>query len=283
VSLIKQWGQRWSNKLLARRSLCIGLGVDHFCLALRHGRQWQLADAIQMPVDNPDQQWQVVLGALSSCLQQAGPQYQGVPLRITLASRWCPMQSVPWSDALFNPKQATQFLQNQFVALFGEAARDWVIQADDAPYGQPRMACAIERDLLTALHSLAEQSGSHLQSVESSLSLAWRNGMAQANSKGRCQAMALVEPGRISLALLHNNRLQALLAHACGSAWERDLAAHWMRWGLRQNELQQISRVVVFNLSSQTAPTLSAPFEVIALPNSALGPRLALLHCDGGA
>lgn len=284
------------TKLFSRRVLCLGLGSDGFSAVVRDGKQFVSSTAYEQAVNNPEQAWQVVLSELQTWLRQAGSSYQGLPLRITLASRWCQMQSLPWSDALMSPASRAQFLQNQFVALFGDAARDWVIQADDAPYGQPRVACAIERELFDGLQQLAggaRDGGSAkpaaslnpaLQAVESILSLGVRALLARAGSREAC---AIIEPGRFSLILLQKNRIIGMHSQSYAGHWERELPASWLRWTLRQPELAQIKQVAVLNLAGTRSGAegkieLAAPFENVLLPSFNLPPNLAVLACDRG-
>lgn len=298
------------TKLFSRRVLCLHLGSDSFAAVQRQGRQFDVASSHFQAVANPGQAWEVVLAELQSWLRHAPAGFQGLPLRISLASRWCQMQSLPWSDALLTPASAARFLQNQFVAAYGEAARDWIISSDDAPYGEPRMACAIERDLHDALQALGQElnpgapsaasmgsgAGKHaslagsgsrppvaaLQALEPVVAQAVRAMLARV---GRREACAVIEPGRFSLFLLQKQRIVGVQTQACSGNWERELAASWMRWTLRQPELAQIRQVALLNLGVPATPaaTLAAPFEAVLLPDFNLPANLASLSCDRGA
>jgi hypothetical protein len=292
-------------KLFSRRVLCLGLGSDSFAAVVRQGRQFQAATAHYQAVPNPEQAWQVVLSEMQTWLRQAGAPYRGLPLRITLASRWCQMQSMPWSDALAGEASGTRFLQNQFVALYGEAARDWIIQSDDAPWGRPRMACAIEHDLFEAVQQLAldvagragigatlaagagkspirSAKAPALLSLEPLLSLAVRT-LPERVARG--EACAIIEPGRFSLLLLERGRIVALQSQPFVGDWHAELASAWLRWTLRQSELGLIQRVAVLDLSGTRAPAdaaLVAPFFSVPLALGNLPSNLAFLSCDRG-
>jgi hypothetical protein len=279
VSLIKR---------LSGDALCVGLGVDHFYVALRRGKQFKAEHAHQQAVDNPELHWQPVLSEVQSWLRHAHLDCQGLPLRISLAGWWCPLQSVPWSDALLKPKSAQAFLHNQFVATYGEAARNWVLTSDAAPYGQPRVACAIEAELLTGLQALAP---GRVQSVESVVSLGARALLAKTGPRAAC---AIIEPGRFSLLHMDGLRIVAAQAQAWSGSWERELASSWMRWCLRQPELAEIKQVALLNLSGRgagagagtagsAATGLAAPFQAILMPDYGLPSGFAFLTCDNGS
>ncbi len=267
-------------KRLSGDVLCVALGVDHFCVALRKGRQFASARAHRQAVDNPEWHWQPVLAELQSYLRHVHPEWQGLPLSVSLASWWCPLQSVPWSDALLKPKSAQTFLQNQFIATYGDVARNWVVTSDAAPYGQPRMACAMEAELLAGLQALAP---GRVRSVESVVSLGVRSLLAKTGPRAAC---AIVEPGRFCLLQLDGMRIIASQAQAFGGAWEAELASSWRRWCLRQSELAAIKQVALLNLSGRgstagaAAADLPAPFQPVLLPDFGLPSGFAHLTCD---
>ncbi|MBI3229495.1 MAG: hypothetical protein HYZ45_04695, partial [Burkholderiales bacterium] len=133
-------------------TLCIALAPQQVSLALRKGTGFDAASAWHQACDNnPEGLWQNALGLLRTGLQEAKQLKAGTKMQITLASRWCPMLRLPWSDALMRESAAQRFVQNQFLALYGDVAREWHTVIDDAPYGRPRLACALEQALLQAL------------------------------------------------------------------------------------------------------------------------------------
>jgi hypothetical protein len=268
-------------KSLSDRTLCISLQPGQFSCALREGRVFIAETAYQQTIDNPDGHWHPVLAACQAWLRQSERPSAGLPLSVTLSSRWCHLQSVPWSDAMLAEATAQRFLQTQFIALYDDAARDWVVNSDDAPYGQPRMACGIERELLDGLQEIATENAQPLRAVESVIPLAWRAIAAAKAAQGR--AVAVIEPGRISFAGIHNKRLVAIQSQSFVRPWDSELPQAWRRWVLRSPELADISQVAVLNLSGVAASSeLPQPFHHVLLPSYGLAPTYAFLTCNSG-
>lgn len=251
---------------LTRRTLCVHLAPHQLNYALRQGGRMVAGSAAGIGFDNPDGHWAAPLAALRDYLRQPGRAGAGWPLAISLASRWCRMSVAPWSDALLSEAGAARFLQGQLAALYGEGARAWSIVGDDAPYGQPRLACGIDADLLQALRDTAAEHGHACHAVEPVLSVAWR---AIAVDKPR--AFALVEPGRLAIAAVAGGRIVALQSQPCPDDWHAELARAWQRWTLRAPELAAIDRVAVVDLSGAPAAALEPGFSYAAAAMAQLG------------
>lgn len=251
---------------LSRRTLCVHLAPRQLDYALRQGGRMVAGGAAGIAFDNPDGHWAAPLAALRDLLRQPGRAGAGLPLAFSLASRWCRMTVAPWSDALLSEAGAARFLHGQLAALYGEGARAWSIAGDDAPYGQPRLVCGIDADLLQALRDAAAEHGHACHAVEPVLSVAWR---AIAASKAR--AFALVEPGRLLMAAVAGGRIVALQAQPCPADWHAELAPAWQRWTLRAPELAAIDHVAVVDLSGAPAAALEAGFSYAAAAMAQLG------------
>ncbi|MET3133420.1 hypothetical protein AAKU55_003710 [Oxalobacteraceae bacterium GrIS 1.11] len=229
---------------LTKQTLCLHLAPQRLDCGVRKAGRLLPGSAASIAIDNPGGHWQLPLDALQQYLAQPEHPGAGLPLALSLSSRWCRMTLAPWSDALLSEAGAARFLQNQMAALYGEAARAWSIASDDAPYGQARLVCGIESELLQALQSVARVNGHACRVIESVLTVAWR---AIAASKPK--AFALVEPGRLVLAAIAGGRIVALQAQPCPPAWRAELAPAWQRWSLRAPELAAIDEVAVIDLS----------------------------------
>lgn len=264
---------RFSNK-----ALCVGLSPGQIVCVLRKGDNYLLDSAHQQTVVNPDASWQAALTALRGYFQQQERAPHRTPLMITLASRWSRMMIVPWSDALLTEQNAKRFLQGQFVALYGERARDWLVVSDSAPYGQPRLACGIDAELLDALQQIALENKLQCRAVESIIAIAWRAIVAALGSGTK--ACAVIESGRLTLATTRRGRIVAIQSQACGNAWHRELSQAWLRWTLRAPELADIGQIAVLNLTGESLPgELSASFKNLVLPAHALAPGCAFVTC----
>lgn len=246
--------------------------IDHtLCLHLApqalHGVQRRagrpVADsAFHVPILNPGASWEVALAALRGWLEQDGG--KKLPLAVSLASRWCAMLMVPWSGALLDTASAQRFLHSQFGAVHGDSARAWRLAADDAPYGQPRLACGIDAALLQGVQEAAGTHGRRCLSIEPIVGPAWRS-----IAGGKPAAFALVETGRLLLATSSGGRITALHSQSCDTAWGDELERAWRRWNLRAPQLDAIEQVALLDLSGVPQADLPARFQPIPVSSPA--------------
>lgn len=256
----------WSNK-----TLCVALAPDQITLIVRRGKEVLPDTAVGIPLNQSDGSWKVAVAALRAWLQTSGESVAGLPMSVSVSNRWCHLMMLPWSDDLLDEDQARRFAQAQFAGTFGEAAFAWRFTMDDAPYGQTRLACAMEGDLLDALGKLAEQAGHRLVAIESALSIAGR-----ALGQHRPMAFALQEKGRVVLAHVDKGRIVGVQAQPCQGNWNGELAQAWRRWTLRSPELSAISSVALVRLDD-TPPVgpLGDVFDAVRLPSHTLAPGFA--------
>ncbi|MES2128102.1 MAG: hypothetical protein V4463_12580 [Pseudomonadota bacterium] len=230
--------ERFVNKLL-----CVALAPGQLTAVVRRGGRIDSDSAITIALGEPN--WQGALGAFQALLKQLATP---MPVTISLSARWCHFAVLPWSDALLDAVSAQQFIAQQFGATFGDAARSWDVQCDDAPYGQPRLACAIERDLAQGLQHIANECGYHCIGIEPQLAAAGR-----AIAANKPQAFAVVEPGRLVLAAMEKGRISAVQAQPCREGWHTELSQAWQRWTLRAPELSGIDAVALVNLGASNS------------------------------
>lgn len=218
--------------------------------------------AFHMPIPNPGASWEVALAGLRGWLEQDGG--KKLPLAVSLASRWCAMLMVPWSGALLEKSSAQRFLHNQFGAVHGDGARGWRLAADDAPYGQPRLACGIDAALLQGVQDAASAQGRRCLSIEPIVGPAWRS-LAPAKPA----AFALVEAGRLLLATSSGGRITALHSQSCAQDWGDELERAWRRWNLRAPQLDTIEHVALLDLSGVPQDALPARFQPMPVAGAA--------------
>jgi hypothetical protein len=309
VSLIK----RLAALLPARRTLHVCLAPQSLLAVVRHGGRIVDGGTLHIAFANPAGQWQAPLAALRALLAQPERAYasdtlasaengaQGavpahaagrkqlaapaaescaavrtalaarLPLHVSLSSRWCQMLVAPWSDALLSEPGAARFLEMQLAAVYGDAARGWTVNGDDAPYGQPRLVCGIATELLDALHALAAEHGTRCAAIEPLASTVC------ASLAARPGAIAIIEPGRITMTALAKGRISAVQSQPCSPAWHGELAQAWQRWTLRAPELAAIAEVAVIDLGGQPAGLAAAQLPALFwLAASPFGERASL-------
>jgi len=249
---------------LIDHTLCLYLAPQELRGVVRRAGRPLADSAFQLPIANSAASWEVALAALRHWLEQNSGTQKKLPLAVSLASRWCAMQVVPWSSALLVQASAQRFLQSQFGAVYGDSARAWRMTADDAPYGQPRLACGIDTALLQGVQDAAAAHGRRCISIEPIVGPAWRSIAA-----GKPAAFALAEAGRLLLATSSGGRIAAIHSQPCATAWGEELERAWQRWSLRTPQLDAIEQVTLIDLSGMPQDGISARFQPITVAGAA--------------
>lgn len=246
--------------------------------------------------------WQASVETLRTLLQQNETHPLRPPLEISISGRWSQLVMAPWSAPLLSPDTAQAFLQLQLMALYGEAVQHWQITSDDAPYGQPRLVCGIERALLQALRDVVSQTGhrcDHIEPVIGSLlrtlSLARTPLLPAARRAAPLatpQALAIIETGRLTIATLEQGRVTTVQSQPVSEAWRTELPQAWRRCSVRTPQLASIEQVAVVNLTPATPHTvalhlvpeaLPAPFFLCAAPFGAAPASHAIIPAANSA
>lgn len=269
---LPRWLRRGEARAPAPRSLGILLAPQQLTCVARHGRHAVDGGARQVAVANPGGHGQTSLDALRALLLEPASPWAGLPLEISLSGRWSHMAMAPWSDALLSEPGAAHFLQSQLIALYGDAARGWHVVADDAPHGQARIVCGIEATLLRGLTELAEECRHPCHVIEPLLCTAVRC-LTEEELRAPAAALALIEPGRITMAALHRGRVAAIQSQPAGGAWRQELPQAWQRWTLRAPELAAIEHVAVIDMSCARQTPSGSVVQMVA---DALPPRFRL-------
>ncbi|SFX93089.1 hypothetical protein SAMN03097694_3809 [Janthinobacterium lividum] len=247
---------------LARATVCLHLAPHGLHGVLRRAGRPVADSAFHLPIANPDASWEVALAALRGWLEQHSE--KKLPLAVSLASRWCAMQVVPWSGALLDRASAQRFLHSQFAAVYGDGARAWRVATDDAPYGKPRLACGIDAALLQGVQDAAAAHGRRCLSIEPIAGPAWRS-----IAGAKPDAFALVEAGRLLLATASGGRITALHSQSCATDWGDELDRAWRRWNLRAPQLDAIDQVALIDLSGVPQANVPERFVPVAVASGA--------------
>lgn len=128
----------------------------------------------------------------------------GEALLVAISDRWLRWLALPWNDGFLTPDALDRQCRMQFAAAWGVEALECRYAVDDAPYGQPRLAAALEQPLLAGLEVMARERHSRVVAVRS-LSIAacqWAR-----RRGGRTDGVVeLHEAGNASLILLRHGR-----------------------------------------------------------------------------
>ena len=98
-------------------------------------------------------------------------------LKVVVADCWIRYFLMELPDGIVNLKDAFRLLNARFESLYGQAATDWLLQAD-WHRNEPMLACALPRSLLQAVDTYS------LSSLEPHLVTTWRKQCASLPATG---------------------------------------------------------------------------------------------------
>lgn len=108
--------------------------------------------------------WAPAVAALKEFL--ARPEAGPGDLCVVLSSHFSRFLLVPWNPELATPDELQAFAAAAFENVYGEAATAWDIRVSPERPGSPRVACAVDREMLTALEAAVAGSRQRLASVQ---------------------------------------------------------------------------------------------------------------------
>ena len=123
---------------LKRKHLRIGLGAQRVMVSGAKAVELEAAD-----------DWRAALDALPGILGA----HKAREASVVLADQFVRYALLPWNQAVKSREQWLALARHRFGALHGAAAAAWDVKlAETAPLG-PRLACAVDRELVEALVS----------------------------------------------------------------------------------------------------------------------------------
>jgi hypothetical protein len=183
--------------------------------------------------------WRPALDALPEILKA----HRGREAALVLADQFVRYALLPHNDAVKTPDQWLALARHRFGALHGAAAADWDIKVTQtAPLG-PRLACAVDRELVEALAVAAVTSQIKLVSVQPFLVAAF-NRIRQTVGNGSCW-IVVEEPGRLTLALIRRGAWVAIRSRRSDERWRLVLPEILEREGAFLGLDEPCTRVIV--------------------------------------
>jgi len=191
----------WRNKKLR-----IGIAPDRIYLTG--------AKSVELAAN--DGSWTEPVAALGAAL--AGRKGEAA---VVLADQFVRYALLPHNEALKTPEQWQALATHRFSALHGPRAAEWqVTVTETSPLG-PRIACAVDRALITRLAEVFTAAGLHLASVQPFLVAAF-NRIRKTVGNGSCW-IVVEEPGRLTLALLRRGMWLAIRGRRVEKGWRHVL------------------------------------------------------------
>jgi hypothetical protein len=160
--------------------------------------------------------WRPALDALPQVLARFRDREAG----IVLADQFVRYALLPWSDTLKTHAQWLALARHRFCAIHGPLANGWEIRfAETAPAG-PRLACAVDAELVDELAARFSGTGVQLVSVLPFLVAAFNQVRHQTG--GSCW-LVIEEQGRLTFALFLRGVWVAIRSRRSDAHWRRAL------------------------------------------------------------
>ncbi|HET7596859.1 MAG TPA: hypothetical protein VFK15_07995 [Burkholderiales bacterium] len=191
---------------LRRDRLRIGLGAHWICIAGYRGSA-RGAPAFErvIPRDNAAADWPAALELMPQLLPQR--KRRRLSVTVVLSDRFVRYAVLPWSEVLKTETEWLALARHRFVSVHGGLAEQWQLRVAKAPYGCPRLACAMDVALLAELQK-AIGARARLVSVQPHL-MACYNRLAPGLRRGSCW-LVIDEAGRLTVALLEKGVWRAI-------------------------------------------------------------------------
>ena len=189
-------------------------------LSLR-GLRRTVDDAFSAPCESAsgEQPWRAALRALEAALP--GYRTGKTAATVILSNHFLRYTLVPWRAELADAEEDLSFARHCFAKVYGKAAQQWELRLNQDAPEMPRLASAVDTELLDGLRAVFDGAGIPLRSIQPHLMAAF-NGF-----RGRLQQhsawFALLEPGNLCLALLQQGRWSRVRSQRIDGAWREEL------------------------------------------------------------
>ncbi len=150
-----------------------------------------------------------------------------------VSNRFAAYTSIPWTDRMLSAGQPQSVAREHLSLIDAALAASGEIRVEDAPYGEPRIACAMDGELLRALREGCATLGVRLRSCMPLLSAC----TIAASERSRAGALFVgcMEQEGLAYALAANGRCRSV-----GSEWLPNASRSSAHAALRRLRLRQI-------------------------------------------
>jgi hypothetical protein len=182
--------------------------------------------------------WQAALEALPGIIAARKGE-----AAVVLADQFVRYALLAHNETLKTPEQWAALAQHRFSALHGPRSTEWDIKVTEtAPMG-PRLACAVDRELLAGLAAAFVKSNVRLVSVQPFLVAAF-NRIRRKVGNASCW-IVVEETGRLTLALIQRGAWLAIRARRSDSRWSDALPEILERESAFLGLSQPVTRVII--------------------------------------
>ncbi|MBI3563001.1 MAG: hypothetical protein HY080_14920 [Gammaproteobacteria bacterium] len=167
---------------------------------------------------NNDSSWQLALHGLTTVLPEFNTRRSDVT--VILSNHFVRYALVPYSVQISSGAEELALVRHRFTQIYGDAAAPWALRLSDGGGEPQRVASAVDQGLIEALNALFTAGKLRLGSIQPYLMVAFNQWRKQL---GRSAWFALVEPGRLCLALLQDHHWRVLKTMKISVHWQTEL------------------------------------------------------------
>jgi hypothetical protein len=183
----------------------IGICSDRLFLAKnKHVAVRPTADAAE---------WRAAVQALPEILHSM----KGQELSLVIADQFVRYVLLPFNPAMKSAEQWMALARHRLAAIHGAAAAAWEVKITETAPSGPRLACAVDRELIEALAEKCAAAQVRLTSVQPFL-VAGFNRIRAHVGNGSCW-LVVEEPGRLTLAFIQRGVWLAIRSRRVDARW----------------------------------------------------------------
>lgn len=181
----------WRENIIAR----LAADTVTLCRRSRGPRRRELERQTLTAPGSDASTWQNIVAAMGAHLEAR--KWRNANLCVMLRGSLVRYLVLPWIDRL-SDSDALAYAQQSFVKLHGAAAESWAVCVNEPVRGMPRVAAAVDRELIAALRAQARGLRLNLSSVQPELCAAVRE-LARIDSR-LTGWLAVIEAGHSCIA-----------------------------------------------------------------------------------
>lgn len=263
--------------LLSREQIRIALAPQQVTV-LQLTRDWSTTRMHKQhiyPCEPPQQgepHWLPVITALRAAVNEF-KQLRANTV-ITLSNHFMRYGLVPYSANASKPAEELALVRHHFTSIYGAMADNWTLRLSEDAHSDPRVASGVDQGLIDAIQTLFADTKLRLVSIQPYLMAAFNQWHHRFDKNAW---FALMEPGRLCLALLYDDKWHTLKTLKLSDDSFGDLAIFLQREKLLSSNGRDLADIPVFVF----APGYTAPNPILLqLPALQLLQPAAITGCD---
>jgi hypothetical protein len=216
----------------------VGLAMSSRHVSAVTARRWPLRLKDQQSVDCEsvpgERSWNAAMSGLRAIIARLEGRTGQVG--IALSNRFVRYIVAPWQDQLASGDMQSAYARHCFKEWYGTAADEWDVRVSAAPFGQPRIASAVDTDLLDAIRQEFARTRLRIRSIQPQLMAAfnkWRHKI-----DARASLFTVIDDQFYTCMLVVRGRCEAVHAGALNGPLDEVLPAildrEFMRSGLEE-------------------------------------------------